>query len=163
MVRTSRTPLMQCSLTKGDNLDSTEGLTQLDTLQGKKTKYFLHIKLMFKRTSSYRNNPALRGSQLWSTNLPGQMTLKYITLQSTQPGCATDYQWLSSRDRRGSFQCEQLHSRAPSSHTKKEIVLQATGAESQPSSHLQSKRTPPHSALPPPYLEREQPAEHILG
>lgn len=89
------------------------------------------------------------------------MIPKYTTLQSTHPGCGTDYQWFSTEGEVSVF--EQLHSRAPSSHTKKEIVLQATGAGSQPSSHLQSKRTPTQSALPPPYLEREQPAEHILG
>lgn len=58
---------------------------------------------MFKRTSSHSNNPALRGSQLWSTNLPREMTPECVTaLQSTQPGCGTDNQWFSSRDRRGS-------------------------------------------------------------
>lgn len=59
---------------------------------------------MFRRTSSHRNNPALKGSQLWSTNLPRQMTPKCIALESTQPGCGRDSQWFSSRDRRGSLQ-----------------------------------------------------------
>lgn len=39
--------------------------------EGKKNpKHFLHIKLVFKRSSSHRNNPALRSSQLWSMYLP---------------------------------------------------------------------------------------------
>lgn len=75
---------------------------------------------MFNRSSSHRNNPALRGSQLWSMYLPRQRTPKCIaTLQSTLiSGCSSASQWFSSWDGGASFQGLSRFTQGHSRHTE---------------------------------------------
>lgn len=76
------------------------------------------MKLMFKRTSSHRNNPALRDSQKHKCPKANDPQVHNNTPVNTgrlwcrQPG-------VLQQGQKGKFSVfEQLHSRAPSSHTE---------------------------------------------
>lgn len=119
MVRAPRTPLLQCSLTKGDIPDSTEGLTQLGALQGKNKTFFTHETDVQKNLqpqiqSSTERLPVVK-HKFPKANDPqvhNNSPVNTGRLWYRQPG-------VLQQGQKGKFSVfEQLHSRAPSSRTE---------------------------------------------
>lgn len=120
MVSTLRTPLLQCSLTKEDTLDSTEGLTHLGTLQGKNKTFFTYKTVVQENLQPQQQSSTERltivehkSSKANDPQVHNNTPVNTARLWYRQPVA------LQQGQKRKFSVFEQLHSRAPSSHTER--------------------------------------------
>lgn len=120
MVRTPRTPLLQCSLTKEDTLESTEGLTQLEALWAKKETSFTNKTEVQENLQPQKQSSTERLTTVkHKSSKANDIDVYDNTPVNTARLCYRQTGVLQQGQRENISVFEQLHSRAPSSHTER--------------------------------------------